>query len=257
MAVNRERLELFYSISCEWTVRDQRFLAAIGSEFEIAEAAFTNLLDLCNRHTNSEQAEWQPPRESLPFAAIMARAFVDHTTRVQRLVRTYLADDSIVMQLCNAMRDQHRSIFDLRNALQHQDERIQTGKSFELLQPLCGDLSWLVWTENSQLDLYWMSFGPMIGDEGASPGFGPSMVKRAGLNEIIYRAHDVEVHLITVFRGLVAFIEVVHDELLRRFDRELQKLGVERGGAADHRLHSELGGRLRIEGFEAVSTEAI
>lgn len=252
MAVNRERLELFYSISCEWTVRDQRFQAAIGSEFEIAEAAFTNLLELCNRHTNSEQTEWQPPREALPFAAIMARAFVDHTTKVQRLVRTYLAGDGVMMPLCDTMRDQHRSIFDLRNALHHQDERIQTGKSFELLQPLCGDLSWLVWTESSQLDLYWMSFGPMIGDEGASPGFGPSMVSRPGLNEIIYRAHDIEVHLISVFRGLVTFVEAVHDELLRRFDRQLQKLGIERGGSAGRKLPSELAGRLRIEGFEAV-----
>ena len=43
MTVNRDALELFYAVSSFWEPIDQRYLGAIGLEFELAEYAFTEL----------------------------------------------------------------------------------------------------------------------------------------------------------------------------------------------------------------------
>ena len=230
-------------------------LGAIGLEFEIAERAFTDLVTIYEEHMQSDAPEWVPPREQIPSAAGAARALVDHATRLQRMIGRFYARNTAISQWAEEFRTANQPLFDLRNALHHQDERIETGEAFAQLQPTFGDVSWIAWAERSELDVYWMSFGPLVGEQRATVAFGEHMIERRGLNEIIYRAFDHEARLAAAFLSLIALVEKTHDEILRLFDAELAKLGIKRGGPADKRLPAEMGGRIRLAGLVGASRE--
>lgn len=250
MSINKERLEFFYSISNQWMLRDQRFLAAIGFELELAEHAFSELVSFCERHTDAAAPKWHLENELVPNAAIMVRAFVDHSARAHKLLRGYIQDDEFFRGLTDEFFDTNRALFDLRNALHHADERIHNERSFELTQPLCGDFSWLVLNQDPSIDLYWLSFGPMIGGEVASPAIDMEAVRRRGINEIRYRAYDIEIDIASTAANLSALAEAVHDELVKRFDAQMERQGIVRGGLDDIRIPGGLKGRARISGVE-------
>lgn len=254
MAVNRTRLELFYAISSFWRLRDQRFLAAIGFEFEMCEWAMVELDAHCVRHTNAEIERWSHPPDDVPRLAIQARALVDHTVRIQKLVRAMAPDDAILGPLVESFFQQNKALFALRDSLHHLDTRIDSGDPFEHLQPLCGDFSWQNWSAGKgALDTYVVSFGPMIGEEFASPEISSTTTLRREVDHIRYRAHGHTLDLTTTFFNLTKFVEDVHDELHQRLVKQLEKEGVTRGGENEMHMPAGFAGRLRIEGLEPAS----
>lgn len=246
MTVNRDRLELFYSISSLWRPRDQRLLAGIGNEFELAEYSYMSLYEYCVSETDSSKEKWSVDKKDTPRIAILARAFIDHSVRTKKLIKT-LSGNGPAADLAEAFFQKHISLFHLRNAIHHSDDRLETGSVTELLHPVAGDFSWKAIALPNNMDVYWISFGPLL-DQQASPTIKTSQEFRYDVDHLLYRAHDHEAHLGEIFTDLCALVENVHDLLLSKFDEQLQELGLVRGGEHDDRAPFEMNGRMRMSG---------
>lgn len=248
MTIDRDSLPLFFSISSLWTERDAGLLAAIGFEYEVAVHAFDQVWEFCLAETDFQKEKWAAKGADFPHIAIMVRAFVDHATRSQKLLRS-LADDEHFTQLCDGFFQTHRSLFDLRNAIHHADERIVSGRGAELKHQLCGDFSWKSWTPPETVDLYLMSFGPLL-SSAASPSIGGD-VPAGPAGDLIYRAHGEETNLGTAYLGLQTLMAACHAELERRVKGQLDAAGLGLGGPEDVRSPAHISGRLRVFGYSA------
>lgn len=248
MAVNKDVLELFYSISNQWTLRDQRLLAAIGVEFELCEYAFDSLYDYCLNETDCELEKWSAKSEDAARVTILARAFIDHALRLPKLVKI-LSKHGPSAVLADEFLQINEPLRRLRNALHHADERIEGGKSSENIQPIGGDFSWKTWTPIGSLDVYWISLGPLIVEQ-AGPTISTATSFKRSIDHLLYRAHDEEANLCAAFDDLCRLLERVHANISCSFDRQLAEFNIVRGSETDARSPAGMSGRMRIEGLE-------
>jgi hypothetical protein len=244
-----QQRDLFYSISNQWTARDQRYQATIGFEFELCAKSFTTLRELALGEIDTGASNWTLDPNQGALAAIMARAFVDHGVRVQKVIRGYTKTGPI-RQAAEDFYTNNLPLFELRDSLQHAYERIDEEPEPDQLQPLCGDVSWSVLTDIPSLDLYFVAYGPLVGEQVASPAIDMQGFKHSGLNQIWIRAHEHTIDAIQMFANITSFVEGVHEILSTRLDAELAKIGIARGSKDDIRLPSQPTGRLRIEGIQ-------
>lgn len=252
VAVNKELLELFYSISPVWTIRDQRLLSAVGFEFELCEYAFIELYKYCERETDYVKDRWSVNAEDAVRVAILARAFIDHAVRVPKLIKMLSLSGPSAAD-SDAFIDKNRQLLHLRNALHHADERLNSGESTTLIQPSGGDFSWKTWTPVNTVDVYWISFGSHIEDQ-ASPTICTTTTFKRTVDHLTYRAHDQEANLCDAFDDLCTLVVTFHDHVVTRFDDALKNLGIKRGSKLDERLPAGMNGRLRLAGLEASSS---
>jgi hypothetical protein len=224
MPLDKSQFDLFYAISTQWTARDQRYQAIIGFEYELCHKSFEQLHELAISEMNADALSWSVNEDRAALGAIMARAFVDHAAGVQKVIRGY-SRSGWPGELAQSFYDANRDLFDLRNALQHSYERIDTDPVPDELQPLCGDLSWSELTRRPSMDLYMIAYGPMVGGQFASPSIDMQGFSHFGLNHIYIRAH-----------------ETAH-------------AGITRGSEGDIRLPTLPSGRVRIDGIQVTPSE--
>jgi hypothetical protein len=255
MAIDKSQLDLFYEISTQWTARDQRYQAIIGFEYELCHASFEQLHKLATNEMNADATTWAANPECAALGAIMSRAFVDHAAGVQKMIRGY-SQSGWLGELARSFYEANHNLFALRNALQHSYERIDADPGAAELQPLCGDLSWSELTDRPSMDLYLISYGPMVGGQFASPSISMQAFTRFGLNHIYIRAHEAQVNAIETFNNVTALVQKVHDRLSAQLNEVLTQAGIRRGSPEDIRLPSQPSGRLRVDGIQVTPKDA-
>jgi hypothetical protein len=100
------------------------------------------------------------------------------------------------------------------------------------------------------MDLYMISYGPMVGGQFASPSIDMQAFSRFGLNHIYIRAHETQVNAIQTFNHVTTLVQQVHYKLSAHLDQVLTQAGIRRGSTDDIRLPSQPSGRLRIDGIQ-------
>ncbi len=251
MAVNREALKLFYSVSSLWRSIDQKFLGAVGFEFELAECAFNELHTWCLKYTDFDVERWKLADDCcITNATIHARAFADHAVRVQHLIKSMVGETGGIAALAEKFYQDNRSVFELRNAIHHVGSRLANDDSLRQQQPLYGDLSWKCATPPTTVDTYWVCFGPMLAGEFASPIISTTTSLRTPIDELIYRAHGITVNLGHAFLSLCEFVEAAHSRLAQALNGQMDAVGAKRTEEFEQKANQGLHGRFRLQGLE-------
>ena len=86
--------------------------------------------------------------------------------------------------------------------------------------------------------------------EQAGPTICTTTTFKRRVDYLLYRAHDEEAGLCSVFDDLCTLVLRAHDNILAHFDAQLLKNGVTRGGEEDARSPTDMRGRMRIDGLE-------
>lgn len=252
MALDETRFREFLELSCHWTLRDQRYLSALGYELLVCDQAFSHLYAECQRLTDPEPTKWKIDEAVSSTLIVFARAFVDHAVRAQKLVKKYLPPSDTRGDFAEDFFGQNRELFGLRDAIHHIDTRIDSNEAFEHLQALNGDLSWIHLTSPHSFDMYWITPGTVAGGEWASPSFQTELSFRHPVDHIRYRAHGWEVDLGTAYLNVLDFLGRVHDFLKDVLEAQLTQQGLATNGESHPRLPRHISGRVRV----GVSEEA-
>lgn len=246
MAFEEGRFREFLELSCHWTLRDQRYLSALGFELLVCDQAFSQLYAECQRLTDPAIPSWEIEESVSAGLILLARAFVDHAVRAQKLTKKYLPVSDAIPNFAEEFFQQNSDLFGLRDAIHHVDTRIDSNDAFEHLQALNGDLSWIHLTSPHSFDLYWITPGTVAGGEWASPAFQTALNFRQAVDHVRYRAHGWEVDLGTAYLNTLAFLGRVHDFVSERLHRQIETSG-RLDGAQHARLPRHISGRIRIE----------
>lgn len=246
MVIDHSRFREFLELSAYWSLRDQRYISAIGFELLVCDEAFTRLYAECQRLTDVASPGWAVDEAITSSLVVLARAIVDHAVRAQKLVKAYSSSADQYFEFSEGFFQQNQDLFALRDAVHHIDSRIDSNEAFEHLQPLNGDLSWIHRTGPHSFDVYWITFGTVAGGEWASPAFQSTMEFRHPIDHVRYRAHGIEVDLATAYLNLLKFLGDVHDLLRQRLETQLAEHGLPLDGEAHERLPRHISSRMRI-----------
>lgn len=246
MALDHSKFREFFELSTYWVLRDQRYISAIGFELLTCDEAFSRLSAECERLTDSDAPTWSVDEAITSNLVVLARAFVDHAVRAQKLVKAYSAPTDRFYEFAEAFFQENQELFKLRDAVHHVDTRIDSHDVFEHLQPLNGDFSWIHRTSPHSFDMYCITFGTVAGGEWASPAFQSTMQFRHPIDHVRYRAHGTEVDLGTSYLNLLQFLSQVHDLLRERLETQLAEQGLPPEGEEHQRLPRQISSRMRI-----------
>ena len=249
MSVARENLKEFFFISPHWDEKSQRLLGTVGFEFEIAEKAFERLYKLSVLLTDSAGPKWTISEGDAAELAILARAFVDHAVRIQKLFKSMAKKDGELWQNCEDFFQQNSDLFSLRDALHHVESRIHSGVGLDEKQPAHGDFSWKCVVPPDKLDCFWVAFGPTVIGEFAGPVMSTSCSLRQPIDQLIYRAHGISVDLFLTLINIDKFVTNAHTIFANSLKNQLAEQGIVRDELSEEKAGIGLHGRLRIAGL--------
>lgn len=249
MTVLRDNLKEFYFVSPYWDQRSQRLLGTVGFEFEIAERAFDQLYQACLVLTDSEAEKWRIAEGEAAALAILSRAFVDHTVRIQKILKSMAKLDGEFWQECEKFFHNNKPVFELRDSLHHVDSRINQGVGLDELHPAHGDFSWKTIVPPDKLDCFWIAFGPTVVGEFAGPVLSTTCTLRQPIDQLTYRAHGVTADLTATFTELGRFMEWTHSHFSKILEKQLIEHGVIRDEETEEKAGIGMHARLRMAGL--------
>ena len=249
MAVLRDNLKEFYFVSPHWDQRSQRLLGTVGFEFEIAERAFDQLFQTCLILTDSEAEKWRITEGDSATLAILSRAFVDHTVRIQKILKSMAKIDGEFWQVCEEFFHNNKSVFALRDSLHHVDSRINQGDGVDDLHPAHGDFSWKKIVPPDKLDCFWITFGPSVVGEFAGPVLSTNCTLKQPIDQLIYRAHGITADQTATFTELSRFMGWSHSHFVKVLEKQLTENGVARDEVTEEKAYVGMHARLRLAGL--------
>lgn len=252
MAIYKEALKHFYLISPYWNLTDQRFLSSIGLELECVEFSFSQLIQICVENTDPSSDEWKPEPDVLSRVMTHCFSFVDHCSRLQKLIRGFVQRDHKIISMAEAFFDENEELFAIRRAINHSYSRIDSDDKFDHIQPIGGDFSWqTAHADISALDTYIMSFGPMAGGELATPAISTmtsfnGKVGELYLDNLRFRIHGHEASLTSAFISLQRMIENLHSLISERYEKQIAAQEIEDPLQSGEYMPSGFSSRLRM-----------
>lgn len=227
MPIDKAKFSVFFAVSSEWNSEAQRLMGTIGLEFSLADFAFSKLYELCTQESVNNTDTWSIDPLSKYQLLIYARAFIDHTTRIQKILKAFSSKSDKLGKACESFFENSRGAFLLRDALHHVDSRISSGKEMKRQHPPHGDISWFLASQQPNcIDCFWVTFGPVAGDF-ASPAIDTQGNYKTCVDRISYRAHDQEANIGSTHTNLYTLMLVAQEHfssILKQQSKTLQTL---------------------------------